>query len=36
MVPQSTHIEALYMETGLIDITTIITKKQIQHGKTTA
>ena len=27
MVPQSTPIEALCMETGLLDITTIITKK---------
>ena len=35
MVPQSTPIEALYMETGLLDITTIITKKPIQHGKKT-
>ena len=36
MVPQSTPTEALYMETGLLDITTIITKNQIQHGKKTA
>ena len=28
MVPQSTPIEALYMETGLLDITTIITKNR--------
>ena len=35
MVPQSTPIEALYMETGLLDITTIIKKKTIQHGKKT-
>ena len=34
MVPQSTPIEALFMETGLFDITTIIKqKKQIQNGK---
>ena len=29
MVPQSTPIEALYMDTGLLDITTIITKNRL-------
>ena len=35
MVPQSTPIEALYMETGLLDITTIITKNRFNMGKKT-
>ena len=33
MVPQSTPIEALYMETGLLDITTIITKNRFNMEK---
>ena len=31
--PQSTPIEALYMETGLLDITTIITKNRFNMEK---
>ena len=33
MVPQSTPTDALYIETGLLDISTITTKKQTEHGK---
>ena len=33
MVPQSTPTDTLYIETGLLDIYTITTKKQTEHGK---
>ena len=33
MVPQSTPTDTLYIETGLLDISTITTKKQTEHGK---
>ena len=36
MVPQSTPIDTLYTETGLLDITTIITKNRFNMEKKTA